>query len=88
MSLSSIKKSLKRLEEVARKRSDYFVMITGVCGSHFAVQYKRNGSKERMASRRFETVEETEDFLNSLNLSENSDIVNLTWGEWDDESSN
>ncbi|WP_155972228.1 hypothetical protein [Streptococcus ruminantium] len=87
MSLKSLKKSLARLEEMAQKQSSYFIMIMNPNGI-FDVQYKKNGSNEPIRSKKFDTVEEAERFLNSLGLSEDSQIVNLCFGEWEDEPSN
>ncbi|WP_161978709.1 hypothetical protein [Streptococcus sp. S784/96/1] len=87
MSLKSLKKNLARLEAIAQKQSSYFVMIMNP-GGVFQVQYKKNGSNDPMQCKEFETIEETERFLNSLGLSEDSQIVNLCFGEWDDEPGN
>lgn len=84
MSLKSLKKSLARLEAIAQKQSSYFVMIMNP-GGIFQVQYKKNGSNDPMKCREFDTVEEAETFLNSLGLSEDSQIVNLCFGEWVDD---
>ncbi|HEM4262104.1 TPA: hypothetical protein U2C31_001062 [Streptococcus suis] len=87
MSLKSLKKNLARLEEMAQKQSSYFIMVMNPNGI-FNVQYKKNASNEPIQSKKFDTVEEAERFLNSLGLSEDSQIVNLCFGEWDDEPGN
>lgn len=84
MSLKSLKKSLARLEAIAQKQSSYFVMIMNP-GGIFQVQYKKNGSNDPMKCREFDIVEEAETFLNGLGLSEDSQIVNLCFGEWVDD---
>lgn len=87
MSLKSLKKNIARLEAIAQKQSSYFVMIMNP-GDVFQVQYKKNGSNDPMQCKEFETIEEAERFLNSLGLYEDSQIVNLCFGEWDDEPGN
>lgn len=87
MSLKSLKKNLARLEAIAQKQSSYFVMIMNP-NRVFQVQYKKNGSNDPMQCKEFETIEEAEIFLNGLRLSEDSQIVNLCFGEWDDEPGN
>ncbi|WP_449460364.1 hypothetical protein [Streptococcus suis] len=84
MSLKSLKKNIARLEEIAESQSNYFVIIMNP-DSIFKVQYKRNGSKAPMKCRTFATVEAAEKFLDGLGLSEDSQIVNLCFGEWEDE---
>lgn len=87
MSLKSLKKNLARLETIAQKQSSYFIMIMNSNGI-FSVQYKKNGSNDPMQVKKFNTIEEAETFLNGLGLSEDSKIVNLCFGEWDDEPGN
>ncbi|MGT2683593.1 hypothetical protein [Streptococcus porci] len=83
MSLKSLKKNIARLEEIAEQQSNYFVMIMNPNGV-IQVQYKKNGSNDPVKVRKFETVEDAEKFLNNLGLSEDSQIINLCFGEWDD----
>ncbi|MFZ7176525.1 hypothetical protein [Streptococcus hyovaginalis] len=79
----TLKNRLKKLKKIASEAERYIIILTSPDYSQtIKLQYKREGN-QNFRTKVFHDVKEVEEFLDFLGISEDSEITNLCFGEWD-----